>query len=134
MLVWHAHTGQLVAEIPNKGMWARAVALDSTGTHALIGMGTGEVHLHDLNAHRTVSELTGHTGRVLLVGFTDVDDRVVSAAADGTARVWSVGSQQQVAQVRADTSGQCAAFDPESGRLLIIGANGVTRLTIKVGD
>lgn len=134
VLVWHTDSGEAIAEIPSKGTWARAVALDNAGNRALIGMGTGEVHVHDLNAHRTVAELPGHTGRVLLVGFTTADDCVVSAAADGTARVWSVGAQQQVAQVRADTAGQCAAFDTKTGKLLVIGANGITRLMIKVGN
>ncbi|HZM83132.1 MAG TPA: NB-ARC domain-containing protein [Candidatus Limnocylindrales bacterium] len=134
VLVWHAESGEAITEISNKGMWARAVALDAAGNRALIGMGTGEVHVHDLNTRQTVSELTGHTGRVLLVSFTAVDDRVVSTAADGTARVWSISAGQQTAQVRADTSGQCAAFDAETGKLLVVGANGITRMMIKVGN
>jgi WD40 repeat protein len=39
-----------------------------------------------------------------MLGFTSDEDRLVSAAADGTVRVWSLGEQRQIAKVRADAS------------------------------
>jgi WD40 repeat protein len=65
-----------------------------------------------------------------LLGFTDDPDRLVSCAADGTVRIWSLSHLQQIAQVRTDASLFCGAFDPHSGRLLAAGAAGVLAMTI----
>jgi len=47
----------------------------------------------------------------LILGFTKDGDRLKRAAADGTARSWSIADQEVLAQVRVDASGQCVAFD-----------------------
>jgi WD40 repeat protein len=66
----------------------------------------------------------------LLLGFTDDPDRLLSGAADGTVRIWSLSHLRQIAQVRTDASLFCGAFDPHSGRLLAGGAAGVLAMTI----
>jgi WD40 repeat protein len=66
----------------------------------------------------------------LLLGFTDDLDRLVSGAADGTVRIWSLSHLRQIAQVRTDASLFCGAFDPYSGRVMAGGAAGVLGVTI----
>jgi len=66
----------------------------------------------------------------LLLGFTDDLHRLVSGAADGTVRIWSLSQRQQLAQVRTDASLFCGAFDPYSGRVLAGGASGVLVMAI----
>lgn len=77
-----------------------------------------------------VAELHGHSGRVLMIGFTADPDVLVSAAADGTIRFWSLGEQKQLAEVRADASLQAAAFDAESGIVLAASAGGTMAIQI----
>jgi WD40 repeat protein len=66
----------------------------------------------------------------LLLGFTDDLDRLVSGAADGTVRIWSLSHLRQIAQVRTDASLFCGAFDPCTGRVMAGGAAGVLAMTI----
>ncbi|MCX5314720.1 hypothetical protein [Streptomyces sp. NBC_00154] len=58
------------------------------------------------------------------------DGRLVSAAADGTVRVWSLGEQQQIAKVRVDASLHCATFEPTTDEVLVGSAAGVMALGI----
>ncbi|MEV7959484.1 hypothetical protein [Streptomyces sp. NPDC088141] len=48
---------------------------------------------------RFTAHLPGHTGRVLRAVFLDDPDHLASAAADGTARLWSLAEQRQLAKV-----------------------------------
>ncbi len=66
-----------------------------------------------------------------MLGFAAHPDRLVSAAADGTARLWSLSEQRQLAQVRVDASLHCAAFDAVRGRLLAGSAAGLALLTVE---
>ncbi|MCF2533805.1 hypothetical protein LZ495_42225 [Yinghuangia sp. KLBMP8922] len=65
-----------------------------------------------------------------MAAFTNDPDRLVSAAAGGTVRLWSLTGQHQVAEVRIDASLHCAAFDADSGRVLAASALGVTALQV----
>jgi WD40 repeat protein len=95
-----------------------------------VGTGTGDIHVHHLGSGQPIGHLAGHSGRVLMLGFTSDEEQLVSAAADGTARQWSLSRQEQVAQVRVDAAGQCAAFDVIHGDVLVGSAAGLTALTI----
>ncbi|MGH3922560.1 MAG: WD40 repeat domain-containing protein [Pseudonocardiaceae bacterium] len=130
--VWHAPTGDPVTEFANPAGWARTVAVDPPGKRLAIGSGASEIYIRDVCADEFIAHLPGHTGRVLMLGFTRNPDRLISAAADGTARIWSLSEQRQLAEVRIDASLQCAAFHPATGRLLAVSAAGVAMLTIDV--
>lgn len=133
VLLWHASTGELRGEFANPAGWARTVTIDTPGARLAVGSGVGDIYVRDLASDRFIAHLVGHTGRILLLGFTEDPDRLVSAAADGTVRIWSLSKQRQMAQVRIDASLQCGAFDIDSGRLLASGAAGVAAMTINRG-
>lgn len=123
-------TGSLLDEVPAVGGWSRAVALDETGTRVAVGAGTGMITVRSVASGSLVAELPGHAGRILQLGF--FGDRLLSAAADGTVRLWSLTEQELVAQVRVDASGQCAGFDAASGKVVVASAAGVTSLNIPI--
>lgn len=129
--LWHSLTGDLVAEFTNPTGWARTVTVDPAGKRLAVGSGTGDIYLGDVAADQFTGHLTGHTGRILMLGFTSDPDRLVSAAADGTARIWSLIEQRQLAEVRIDGSLHCAAFDPSTGHLVAGSAGGVTMMMVK---
>ncbi|WP_158795090.1 hypothetical protein [Streptomyces sp. NRRL S-337] len=58
--------------------------------------------------------------------------QLASAASDGTVRLWSLGEQQQTAEVRVDGSLNCAAYDPVHGRILVGSAAGVVTLDLNL--
>jgi len=123
--LWDATNGTVLRELHDLGGWVRAVALDSSGSRAAVGSGPGHVAVFDVTTGTLTARLYGHRGRGLALGLPEFPDRLVSAAADGTVRSWSISEQRQLAEVRVDASLQCAAFDADRCRVLTGGANGV---------
>lgn len=124
--LWNS-AGHLQRVIPAAGGWSRTVALTPDGTRLAIGSGTGTITIRETTTGEATSELSGHTGRVLLLGF--LDNHLVSVAANGTARWWGP-TGDLAAEVRVDASCQAAGFDPVRRRVTIAGATGVTVLTV----
>ena len=122
--VWRVPEGQQLTEMTRAGSWVRTVAIDAGGERVALGCGPGDIYVHDLGAAEAV-QLFGHSGRVLMIGFTEDPNVLVSAAADGTVRSWSVSTQKQLAQIRADASLQCAAFSTDD-EMIIAGSAGGT--------
>lgn len=127
--VWRACDGEFVSRFTCPTGWARAVALDDQGTRAAVGAGTGDIAVRDLAGNRFTAQLSGHAGRILMLAFIG-QYHLVSAAADGTVRLWSLITQQQLAEVRVDGSLHCAAYDPVHGRVLVGSASGVVSLDL----
>ena len=127
---WRPTTGDSVTELASQAGWSRAIAVEPSGDRLAVGSGAGDIEIYEIATGDIVARLAGHAGRILMLGFAGDGDRLGSAAADGTARSWSIADQRELAQVRVDASGQCAAFDAISGRLLLAGAAGVTCLSL----
>ena len=128
--LWRFPDGEKIAEFAHETSWIRAVALDSSGTRIALGCGPGVIYVHDIAGGQDVAELHGHDGRVLMIGFTTDPDVLISAAADGTIRSWSLTGQKQLAEVRADASLQAAALDAGNGIVLAAGAGGTVAIRI----
>jgi len=104
--------------------------MDMSGARVAIGSGAGDIYLREIASDGFTAHLVGHTGRILFLGFTQDPDRLVSGAADGTVRIWSLSHLGQMAEGRTDASLFCGAFDPHSGCLLADGAAGVLPMRI----
>jgi WD40 repeat protein len=128
--LWRSPEGEMIAEFAHETSWVRAVALDPPGTRIALGYGPGVIYVHDVADGQDVAELHGHGGRVLMIGFTADPDVLVSAAADGTIRSWSVSGQKQLAVVRVDASLQAAALDASNEIVLAASAAGTMAIRI----
>jgi WD40 repeat protein len=128
--LWLFPGGEKLTEFAHGTSWVRAVALDPAGNRIAVGCGPGDIYVHDIASRQDVAELHGHNGRVLMVGFTADPDVLVSAAADGTIRSWSLTGQKQLAEVRADASLQTAALDAGTGVVLAASAGGTMAIRI----
>lgn len=132
--LWDARTGRHLNRFVNPGGWARSIAVDAAGAHLAVGSGTGEIHVRDVRTGQFTAHLSGHVGRVLMMAFGDDPDRLLSAAADGTVRAWSLSHQHQLAEVRVDATLNCAAADPGTGRVLVGSAAGPASLQLHHGQ
>ncbi len=65
-----------------------------------------------------------------MIGFTADPDVLVSAAADGTIRSWSLTGQKQLAEIRVDPSLQAAALDARNATILAASAGGTMAIRI----
>jgi hypothetical protein len=106
--------------------------LDHQGSQIAVGAGTGDIYLYDDASAEPSITLAGHRGRVLILGFSADDASLVSAAADGTARRWTLDGQGGSAQVRVDASAQCASYDLSTGHAAVASAAGT--LLLRVAD
>jgi len=128
--LWHFPDGENVEEFAHETSWIRAVAINSSGTRIALGCGPGVIYVHDIAGGQDVAELHGHGGRVLMIGFTADPDVLISAAADGTIRSWSLTGQKQLAEVRVDASLQAAALDASNGIVFAASAAGTMAIRI----
>ena len=70
-------------------------------------------------ADRQLVVLTGHTGWVTSAQFSPDGKRIVTASADGTARVWDVDTGQQILILRGNSILiRSAAFSPDAKRIV----------------
>jgi WD40 repeat protein len=128
--LWRFPGGEQAGEFAHGKNWVRAVALDAPSGRIAVGCGPGVIYVHELSAGHDVTELRGHSGRVLMIGFTSDPDVIISAAADGTVRSWSLARQKQLAEIRVDASLQTAALDAGKGIILAASASGTAAIRI----
>jgi WD40 repeat protein len=128
--LWRLPDGKKAGEFAHGTSWVRAVALDEPSGRIAVGCGPGDIYVHSIADSQDVAELHGHSGRVLMIGFTDDSDVLISAAADGTIRSWSLTAQKQLAEIRVDASLQAAALDASNGIVLAASAGGTMAIRI----
>lgn len=128
--LWDAVTGGQRRRFTNPEGWARQIAIDDTATLVAVGSGTGDIHIRDISTDRFTAHLPGHSGRVLMLSFLDDPDLLVSAAADGTVRAWSLRHSTQLAEIRLDAALNCATAHPATGQILAAGPAGPVLLNL----
>ncbi|MGH6903603.1 MAG: DUF4062 domain-containing protein, partial [Geminicoccaceae bacterium] len=80
-------------------------------------------------ARRELAVLRGHEGPVKTAAFSPDGDQVVTASADGTARLWDATSGEELAVLQAaDAVVLAAAFSPDGARVATVFDDGGTRL------
>ncbi|XVU30277.1 hypothetical protein ACQPZJ_25270 [Actinoplanes sp. CA-054009] len=90
---FNARTGELDSWTPQEPDWVTSAAYSRDGRWLVVGGNDGRVRvwLADRMGNRPVAELLGHRGSILSVAFDPRDPwRIVTASADGTARVWQL--------------------------------------------
>jgi hypothetical protein len=65
-----------------------------------------------------------------MLGFSANDTSLVSVAADGTIRRWSIGERVGSVQVRVDASAQSACYDPLAAHAVVTSAAGTLLLAV----
>ncbi len=82
-------------------------------------MGTGQILSFDLDTRQAVSSLIGHKQAVDWVAFAADGKHVFSASTDGTARMWDLSTQKQLALFKvAGKWARCGALFSDGRRLL----------------
>jgi WD40 repeat protein len=129
VISWDASTGREISRFVNPVGRPRSVGTSPGGEVLAIGSDDGGIHVRNRRSGQPVASLLGHRGRVLMVDVRD-DGRLVSAAADGTVRAWSLDSQRVTSQIRVDATLHCAAASATCGRVLVGSAAGVACLEL----
>jgi serine/threonine protein kinase len=87
----------------------------------LLGVGQDQISLvlWDLQTRKEVRRFSGHSDRILFMGFSADGKRLYSTALDGSVRVWDAGTGQELRRVRFARNAPPAALSPD-GRLVVI--------------
>ncbi len=84
--VWNLGNGQVVKKI-SAGAPVTAVALNSNGQIAAVGLSNNTIQLMEMKEGKELKKLTGHGGAISSLIYLD-DNRILSASADKTLRLW----------------------------------------------
>jgi WD40 repeat protein len=123
--VWHARTGTELFALPGLSRDLQSVAWSTAGDR-LATSGGGFIRLWNLWLE---PDLAGHTGAVLDARRSPDGTRMVTAGADGTARVWDAitGEPLLVFSEHGQTL-HCASWSPSGDRIVTSGADGTARI------
>ena len=88
-IVWDLAKRERVYTSEPQSASVTAVAISADGRFAATAV-EGEVMLWDLQLKQKIRSFEGHTRPVIKLLFTDNDTRLVSAAGDGTTRIWRI--------------------------------------------
>ncbi|MEW6073680.1 MAG: protein kinase [Planctomycetota bacterium] len=115
--VWSAVTGELQREITGHRYSVPGVAVSPDGR--LLATGGQEIFLRAFDQDEPLAVLPGHRRRVRALEFDPTGERIVSAADDGSTRIWDVASRALLRELR-DHDGQVQAVvhSPDGSRLV----------------
>ncbi len=100
-MVIDAETGDTVATI-GVGQMLESVGWNYRGDLLAIGSWDNNIYLwRPEQSDHTLQQLSGHTAALHDVAWAPGDDRLASTSGDGTARVWDVPDNKQIAQMLA---------------------------------
>jgi COMPASS component SWD3 len=89
LATWDAKTGKYVSETKFSGDFIRAIKSSPDGSLLAIG-NSSTIWLWDTTTWQVTRELTGHINFINDFVFTPDGTKILSAARDGTTRVWSL--------------------------------------------
>jgi RNA polymerase sigma factor (sigma-70 family) len=129
-------SGTVTRSFSHPGTAVLKAAISADGQRALTGGGLPfnatravhtEIRLWDLNSGKELQQFQGHTGRLTGLTFLPGDDRAISAADDGTARLWNLNTGLQMKLYDAQLPITGMALSP-NGKTILTGARVLTTL------
>jgi WD40 repeat protein len=118
LALWDVATGTAIRRFddPEAKGGVRCVAVSPTARIGASGHhenGGSLIHLWDLDSGKRIRTLSGHAGLVVALDFSPDGKRLVSVTggknADGTARVWDVGSGKEIVRGEFAVGGESLA-------------------------
>jgi WD40 repeat protein/serine/threonine protein kinase len=116
ILNWQTNSVVTITNLTQTGDGVMALACSPNSDLFAAGFGyvSGGIYLGDTRSGEPRGQLIGHRGEVWGLAFTPDGQRLASAGADRTIRVWSVGDQAELKSLRRHKGeGKVLAFLPD---------------------
>jgi WD40 repeat protein len=137
--VFDTDTGSTIAKLQSRDrMPAFGAAITGDGAYAATATYDQSIIIWSARTGAQITELRGHTGAINSVRFAENVRNLITASADGSARIWDLAKRDvgELATLDHDPSGQGhnivwdAVFTPQdNGRFVLTGADdGVVRV------
>jgi WD40 repeat protein/DNA-binding SARP family transcriptional activator len=125
--VWNARNGRLVYRT-GRPYANGQLQFAPNGSSLVAPTLTGTAAIWAVGRRRPVAVLSGHTGEVDAVAYSNDGHLVATGATDGTARVWDTRGRQLL-ELTGDTAPVLGvAFTPDGSRLVTTSADGTIRV------
>lgn len=124
---WATTDGRSVGVLPPIGM----VTAMASGPGGLVARGTamGLAYIDDCQRGTRVAQLKGHVRSILDIAFAPDGARVVTAADDGTARVWETATGRELHVLRGhDAAVEKVLLTPDGRRIITASPDGTARI------
>jgi WD40 repeat protein len=127
--IWEATTGAQIARLKQAGK-VRGLAFSPDGLRLASGPNgrNNDVVIWEILAARIVVRMSGHTETISMVSFSPDGRRILTSAADKTARIWDAATGQQLMVLAHKERVSHAAYSPDGKRLITTSADKTARI------
>ncbi|MBA7568337.1 hypothetical protein ES708_10058 [subsurface metagenome] len=91
LIRWNISNGEARTVYDNKGNGIHAISINKNGSRIVMGDKPGNIIIVDLRSGKRISQVKGHTTRVLDISYSPDNTQIASSSFDGTIRIWNAG-------------------------------------------
>jgi WD40 repeat protein/DNA-binding SARP family transcriptional activator len=126
-----AHTGRLLATLPNHHQGVQSLAFDGDGKRVATGNFDGTAVVWDAGSGRPLRTFAAHNGIVEAVAFSPDGKLLATAGEDTAAKLWNLRTGQEVLTLSGHTFALTGvAFSPDGTRLATSSGDGTVRVYV----
>ncbi len=135
--VWDSTTGQQLLVVDH-GAPLSDVAISPDGARLATAGADAVARIWEIESRQEILALSGHAeanrqgsihpGGVVSIAFTPDGQRIATAGADGTVRLWDAATGQELRLISSHTNEVYLALGPDGNRLLTAGYDGQVKI------
>ncbi len=111
-----------------------SVAFSPDGKLLAGGLADNSIHIFDLAMGREIKTITGHSGAVHALHFTNKSDHLVSASADKSVQIWNIADGKSVIKLEHAGSVRALALNKDGTRIAAGGADKTVKVWTLAGQ
>ncbi len=117
---WNIDNGEARTIYDNKGNSINAIDINNNGSRMVMGDKSGNIIVVDLKTGKRLSQVKGHTTRVLDIDYSPDNSQIATSSFDGTIRIWNANrlSESPIVITEHESWVFAIAFSPD-GKTLV---------------
>ncbi|MBN1598113.1 MAG: hypothetical protein JW894_07450 [Bacteroidales bacterium] len=95
LIRWNIEDGSARTVFDNGGNSIYAITISSNGSRLAIGDKSGNIRIIDAVTGKRISQVAGHSSRVLDIAYSNDESQLATSSFDGTIRIWNARKLSQ---------------------------------------